>query len=147
MRILFRTSRRNLVILAAIVWYVGALMLFRGGVELLSRAQELRPGSAWHWLFISLGILLGILQARTLFARSCRRNIQRIRELDDPRVWQFFRPGFFLALAVMISAGILLDHFAQGIYFFMLFVAGLDFALTISLLGSSLIIWKEGRDM
>lgn len=139
----FRITRKNLVILAAIVWYLGAVMLFRGGVELLSKARELRPDSTWHWLFIGLGILLGIIQARTLFARSCRRNIQRIRQLDDPRVWQFFRPSFFLALAAMIGAGILLDIFSQGIYFFMLFVAGLDFALTISLLGSSLIFWQD----
>lgn len=144
---LFRTSRRNLVILAAIVWYVGAAMLFRGGMGLLSQARTLRPGSNWHWIFICLGILLGIFQARTLFTRSCRRNIQRIRELDDPRVWQFFRPGFFLALAAMISAGILLDHLSQGSYFFMLFVAALDFALTFSLLGSSLIFWTEGKDI
>ena len=147
MRNLFRTSRRNLVILAALVWYVGAAMLLRGGVELLSQARELHPDGTWHWLFVSLGILLGIIQARTIFARSCRRNIQRIRELDDPRVWEFFRPGFFLALGAMISAGILLDGLSQGSYFSMLIVAGVDFALTISLLGSSLIFWKEGIDI
>ena len=131
------------MILAGIVWYIGAVMLFRGGLELLDAARELRPGAAWQWLFIVPGIGLGILQAGTLFARSCRKNIQRIRELEDPRLWQFFRPGFFLALVGMISAGILLDFFAQGNYFFMLFVAGLDFALTISLLGSSLVFWTD----
>ena len=143
---LFRTSRKNLVILAAVVWYLGAAMLFRGGLELLSQSRNLRPGSTWHWLFISLGILLGIIQARTIFTRSCQKNIQRIRSLKDPRWWEFFHPGFFLALAAMISAGVLLDHLSQGSYFFMLLVAGVDFALTISLLGSSLIFWKEVID-
>jgi hypothetical protein len=103
----------------------------------------MRPESSWFWLFIFLGLVLGVIQARTIFARSCRKNIQRIRALPNPRLWQFFRPGFFLALAAMISAGILLDVFSQGNYFFMLFVVGLDFALTISLLGSSLIFWKD----
>jgi len=140
---LFRTSKKTLVILAGVVWYIGAIMLFRSGLALLSQARALRPASSWHWLFIGLGILLGVFQARTLFARSCRKNIQRIRMLEDPHLWQFFRPGFFLALAVMITAGILLDYFSQGVYFFMLFVAGLDFALTISLLGSSRIFWVE----
>jgi hypothetical protein len=140
---LLRTSKKTLVVLAAAVWYIGAAMLLRSGLELLSQARELRPDSTWHWLFISLGILLGIVQAATLFSRSCRKNLQRIRELDNPMIWQFFRPGFFLALAGMISTGVLLDHFAQGNYFFMLFVAGLDFALTISLLGGSLVFWKE----
>lgn len=140
---IFKTSKKNLVVLAAVVWYIGAAILFRSGLELLSQARELRPGSSWHWLFIGFGIILGILQARPIFARSCRKNIQRIQELDHPRLWEFFHPSFFLALAGMITAGVALDHFSQGIYFFMLFVAGLDFALAISLLGSSLIFWKE----
>jgi hypothetical protein len=121
-------------------------MLLRGGLELVTQARELRPGSAWHWLFIGLGVVLGIVQALTIFTRSCRRNIQRIRELEDPRLWEFYRPGFFLALVGMISVGVLLDYLSQGIYVFMLVVAGLDFALTISLLGSSLIFWKEKID-
>jgi hypothetical protein len=146
MKKMLRTSKKTLVILAALVWYIGAVMLFRGGWELLSQAQELRPESAWHWLFIGLGILLGIVQARTLFTRSCRRNIQRIRDLEDPHLFQFFRPGFFLALAAMITTGVLLDIFSQGIYFFMLAVVGIDFALTISLLGSSLVFWQEKID-
>lgn len=142
----FRTSKKTLVVLAVVVWYIGAAMLFKGGLELILQAQELRPGSIWHWLFITLGVALGIAQARTIFARSCRKNIQRIRDLVDPRLWEFFRPGFFLALAGMITAGILLDYLSQGIYLFMLFVAGLDFALAISLLGSSLIYWKAKLD-
>lgn len=143
MRNPFRTSKKTLVVLAAAVWYIGAVMLFRSGLELLSQARELRPGSVWHWLFIGLGVVLGVLQAVTLFSRSCQRNIQRIRELKDPKLWEFYRPGFFLALAGMISAGVLLDHLSRGNYMFMLCVAGLDFALTISLFGSSLVYWKD----
>lgn len=141
----FRTSKKTLVILAAIVWYIGAMILFRSGLELLSLARVLRPGSFWQWLFIALGVCLGVVQARTIFTRSCQKNIQRIRDLEDPKIWEFFRPSFFLALAVMITTGVVLDHLSQGIYFFMVAVAGLDFALSISLLGSSLIFWKEGK--
>ena len=138
-----RTSSKTLILLAGIVWYVGGLMLFRGGLELLLQALELRAWSAWHSAFLAAGILLGIVQALTIFNRSCRKNIQRIRNLEEPRLWQFFRPGFFLALAVMIASGIALDHFARGNYFFMLAVASLDFALTISLLGSSYVFWTD----
>lgn len=136
-----RTSKKVLVILAALVWYIGAVMLFRGGLDLVAQAREMRPDSAWHWLCIILGIILGVIQARTLFTRSCQKNIQRISELKDPRLWEFYSPGFFLALAGMISAGILLDILSQGDYFIMLLVAGLDIALTISLLGSSYVYW------
>ena len=141
-----KTSKKTLIWLAVIVWYIGAVMLFRGGLELIAQTREMRPESAWHWLFIFLGLILGVIQASTIFARSCRKNIQRIHELEDPRLWQFFRPGFFLALAAMISSGVLLDVLSQGKYFFMLIVAGLDFALTTSLLGSSLFFWKDRND-
>ena len=136
-----KTSKRTLIILAAVVWYIGGVMLFRSGVELIRNAVELRPDGYWPWLAILAGLALGILQASTIFNRSCRKNLHRINNLENPKIWQFFRPGFFLALAIMISSGVLLDYWAQGNYFFMLGVAGLDFALTISLLGSSYVFW------
>jgi hypothetical protein len=95
------------------------------------------------WVFLGAGSLLGLFQAVTIFSRSCRKNIRRIDQLQDPRLWQFFRPGFFGALTGMISAGVLLDHWSHGHYFFSLFVAGLDIALTISLLGSSYVFWTD----
>jgi hypothetical protein len=142
---MMKTTKRTLVILAAAVWYIGGIILLRSGLELLHLAKDLRPGESWPWLTVSLGIALGIIQALTIFSRSCRKNLQRIQSLDEPKIWQFFRPGFFLALAGMITTGILLDHFSQGQYFFMLGVSALDFALTISLLGSSYIFWTETK--
>jgi uncharacterized membrane protein YciS (DUF1049 family) len=145
MRDLLRTSRKVLVILAAIVWVIGGVMLLRSGLELISQARELDPSANWHWLVIGLGSGLGFIQALTIFSKSCQRNIQRIHQLEDPHLWQFFRPGFFLALAGMISTGVLLDRLAQGRYCFSLLVAGLDIALTISLLGSSYVFLRARR--
>jgi len=138
-----KTSKRILFFLAAAVWYIGGVMLFRSGVELVRQAVDLKPVTSWHWLAIVLGLVVGVLQAATIFSRSCRKNLQRINNLENPKIWQFFRPGFFLALGVMITSGILLDHWAQGSYFFMLGVAAVDFALAISLLGSSIVFWKR----
>ncbi len=140
---LLKTSQSTLIYLAASVWMIGGLVLLRSGIELLQHARSLNPAGGWTWLSIGLGGLLGIFQALTLFSRSCRRNIKRIRQLEDPYLWQFFRPGFFLALAGMISVGVLLDQISRGRYFFTLFVAGIDFALTISLLGSSIVFWTD----
>ncbi|MEE8356360.1 MAG: hypothetical protein V3R33_03540 [Anaerolineales bacterium] len=140
-----KTSKRILIVLSAVVWYIGGVMLLRSGVELIGNAIELRPDGYWPWLSILIGLALGIIQASTIFTRSCRKNLDRINNLENPKIWQFFRPGFFLALAIMISSGVLLDHWAQGNYFFMLGVAGLDFTLTVSLLGSSYIFWTREK--
>ena len=140
-----KTSKRTLIFLAAAVWYIGGVMLFRSGVELIRSAVDLKPGWAWPWLAVLAGLILGIIQAKAIFTRSCRKNLHRINSLEDPRIWQFYRPGFFLALAIMITSGILLNHWAQGYYFYMLGVAGLDFALTVSLLGSSYVYWIKNQ--
>ena len=138
-----KTKKIVLVYLSAIVWYIGGIILGRSGIELFQQSTYMKPGEYWLWIFIGFGIVLGIFQAFVIFNRNCRKNIQRIDQLENPRIWQFFRPGFFLALALMISIGILLDHFSQGRYFFMLTVAAVDIALSISLLGSSYVYWTE----
>ena len=138
-----KTSKKTLVYLAAAVWYIGGIMLFRSGLELIIQTREMKSDILWPLIIITLGIALGIFQVLFIFRHSCRKNLQRINQLEDPRLWQFYRPGFFLALAIMITTGILMDHFAQGYYFFMLGVAAVDFALTISLLGSSYVFWTD----
>ena len=140
-----KTSKRTLIFLAAAVWYIGGVMLFRSGVELIRSAVDLKPGGFLPWVAVLAGLILGIIQAKTVFTRSCRKNLHRINNLEDPRIWQFYRPGFFLALAIMITSGVLLNHWAQGNYFFMLGVTGLDFALTVSLLGSSYVYWTKNQ--
>ena len=140
-----KTTKKTLVYLAAAVWYIGGIMLFRSGLELVIQVHGLKEAILWPTIFIISGIVLGIIQALFIFRHSCRKNMQRINQLEDPRLWQFFRPGFFLALAIMITSGILMDHFAKGHYFSMLTVAAVDFALTISLLGSSYVFWTDFR--
>ena len=138
-----KTTKKTLVYLAAAVWYIGGIMLFRSGLELVIQAHELKEGTLWPAIFITSGIVGGIIQVIFIFRHSCRKNMRRINLLNDPRLWQFYRPGFFMALAIMITSGILLNHFAQGYYYYMLAVAAVDFALTTSLLGSSYVFWTD----
>jgi hypothetical protein len=107
-------SRRTLKVLAAVVWYAGGVALTRKGVSLILESRRQDPES--DCLFVALGaaLLLGGLKARFLFNSSCRRNLARIAALEHPRVWQFFRPGFFVALAVMIATGALLSRLAYA---------------------------------
>ena len=129
--------------LAALVWYIGGFVLVLKGGSLLAEAEALRPGLAWPWLALAAALLLGGLKAGFLFARSCQKNLSRIAALDQPKIWQFYKPGFFLFLALMISAGATLSRLAHDNYPFLIGVATLDLALAIALLGSSYVFWKR----
>ena len=136
-------SGSSLKVLAAVVWYIGGMALLLKGGSLLVEAAALKPGGSWPWMAAGGGLLIGGLKAKFLFARSCRNNLDRISALDRPRLWQFYSPGFFLALAVMILTGATLSRMAHGNYLFLIGVAALDLAIAMALLGSSYIFWKR----
>jgi hypothetical protein len=136
-------SRRTLNILAAVVWYIGGFVLLVKGGSLLLEADSLRPEQNWPWIFVAVGLLLGGLQARYMFSRSCRKNLDRIKALDYPRIWQFFRPRFFLLLALMILTGATMSRLAQGHYRSLIAVGALDLSLAMALLGSSIVFWQH----
>jgi hypothetical protein len=136
-------SSRSLKVLAALVWHVGGGVLLLKGGSLLSEAAALKPGLAWPWLAVGTALLGGALKAKFLFSRSCDRNLARIAALDQPKIWQFFKPAFFVALAAMILTGATLSRLAHNQYFFLLGVAVLDLAIAIALLGSSHVFWRE----
>lgn len=127
--------------LAAAIWYIGSLILAVKGGQLLLEAEALRSGLAWSWLAIAAGVLLGAIKARYIFNRSCRRNLRRLETLEAPKIWQFYTPGFFLALAAMITAGAMLSRMAHGSYPFLIGVAALDMAIATALLISSHVYW------
>lgn len=138
-----KVSRRTLNILAAGVWYAGAAALLRKGIVLLAEARRQDPEGDCLFLALGAALLLGGLKARFLFSRSCRRNLARIAALEHPRPWQFFRPGFFAALAVMITTGALLSRLAHADPRFTCFVAAVDLTIGVALLGSSWVFWRE----
>ncbi len=136
-------SRRTLNVLAAAVWYAGGLSLLRKGASLLAESRRQDPEGDCLFLALGAAVLLGGLKARFLFSRSCRRNLARIAALERPRAWQFFRPGFFAALAVMIATGALLSRLAHADPRFLCFVAAVDLTIAVALLGSSWVFWRE----
>jgi len=142
MQMLF-TSKRTLNMLAALTWYIGGVVLLLKGRSLLLEASELEPGQLWPWLAAAAGVAVGVLEARRVFVKACTKNLARIAVLEQPQLWQFFRPGFFLALAVMIAAGATLSRLASGNYAFLLGVAALDMALSTALLVSSAVFWRQ----
>ena len=136
-------STRSLNLLAALIWYIGGFVLVWKGGSLLAEAAALSPGLPWTWLALATALLLGGLKARLVFIRSCDRNLTRIANLDQPRIWQFYKPSFFLLLALMISAGATMSRLASGNYVALLGVAILDLAIAVALLGSSYVFWQR----
>jgi hypothetical protein len=140
---MFVVSARILKILAALVWYIGGTLMLVKGRSLLVEADALEPEQVWPWLAVFAGFFLGGLQAKYLFAKSCQKNLDRIDALDRPRIWQFFRPGFFAALTVMIFVGATLSRLAHNNYSFLIGVAAVDLNIGIALLGSSYVFWTQ----
>ncbi|MBC8336263.1 MAG: hypothetical protein ISR59_03200 [Anaerolineales bacterium] len=137
------TTHRTLKILAVLVWVIGGVMLIRKGSELLIEAYSLNSIMAWIGFSIALGVILGSLKSKYLFVKSCRKNLVRIDALEDPRLWQFYRPKFFLFLTLMIGTGVTLSRMAHGSFPFLLSVAALDLSIATALLSSSVVYWQE----
>ncbi|MCP4642001.1 MAG: hypothetical protein GY851_16280 [bacterium] len=136
-------SLRTLNILAAVVWYIGGVVLLTKAGSLLLEARALQPDGAGLWIAPALGLVAGALKARFLFSKACVKNLARIASLENPKLWQFYRPGFFLFLAAMIILGATLSRLAHGNYGFLLGVGALDLSLSVALLGSSVVFWRQ----
>lgn len=130
-------------LLAAAVWYTGSVVLLLKGGSLLLEAEEQRPDDYWHLLAIIAAVLLGAAKGITLFTRACRKNLERIAALEHPRLWQFYRPRFFLLLVSMITLGATLSRMASYDYWFLISVAILDISIAVALLGSSHVFWTR----
>ena len=132
--------------LAAAVWYTGAGVLLWKGAERLLGAADALGSPAWPLTVGLLALGLGAVQGRLVFRATCVRNLRRIRALESPKPWQFFRPGFFLALAGMIGAAALLSLVAGRGPVAALLVAGVDWLIGFSLLVSSEAFWSWRPD-
>ena len=140
---MFAASTRTLKILAAMLWYSGAIILLTKGTTLLLEADSLQPGCHWTWLTVILGLSIGWLKVKFIFRRACQKNLARIALLSEPKIWQFYRTGFLLFLAAMIIIGSTLSRMAHGNYPFLIAMVILDFSLATALFGSSLVFWKQ----
>ena len=138
---MFDVSTRSLKILSALFWYVGGIVLLMKGSSMLLEANALKPDGVWCWYAAVLGFFLGALKVRFIFSKVCRKNLVRIYALEQPKIWQFFRPGFFMFLLLMIVLGASLSRAAHGNYPFLIGMAILDFSLAVALIGSSYVFW------
>jgi hypothetical protein len=130
-------EKSTLKILAATTWYTGVAVLILKSALLLKEASQLSFETHWITGSVVLAILLGAVKAKYIFINSCRKNLIRIEQLNKPKIWQFFRPTFFLFLVLMITAGAKLSSLAHGDFIFLLSVAVVDLSIASALLFSS----------
>ena len=135
------TSHRTLRILAAITWLSGGFVLAAKGSSLAVQLKSI--DASWFCFASLLGVVAGTLKVKFLFNHFCQRNLDRIAALEAPQIWQFFRPRFFLFLALMIAAGATMSRLAMDSFPMLVFVAALDISLAIALLGSSLVFTRQ----
>ncbi len=138
-------SRSTLKVIAAIIWLGGGLILALKAREFFAAAKLLQPDSAWSWIAVIVAILIGGLKAHFIFGRFCRKNLDRIAALDEPRPWQAFRTRFYLFLATMVLLAAVLSGLAVGSYPALLGVVMLDVSLAVALLGSARFFWTHPR--
>ena len=136
-------SHRTLKTFAALFWIVGGIALLMKAGNLLLEAATLKPGNLGLWTAIIIALLIGGIKAKFFFSRICRKNIARIAALNKPRIWEFFRPFFFLLLFLMVLVGGTLSNLAHGSYYLLLCIAILDLTIAIALLGSCYVFWSE----
>ena len=91
-------THRTLNISAALVWYIGGFALLIKGSRLMMEAELLKPDKHWPWTATIVAVLIGGIKAKFLFSNSCRKNLARIAALDQPKIWQLFRPSFLMFL-------------------------------------------------
>ena len=137
------TSARTLKVIAALIWSIGAAVLVWKGSSLLLQAGKMQSGILWPGIGGAGGIALGGLKGFSIFRASCERNMTRIEALEQPRLWQFFTTRFMLFLALMITTGASLSHFAQGKYLFLILVGMLDLSIATALLTSLPAFWRR----
>ena len=136
------TSKITLKIFAAIVWILGGLILFVKGYLLLKEANSISFNMENISMVLVVAFILGQIKSKFIMEKFCKKNLTRIGELREPKIYQFFEFHFFLFLALMISTGLLLSGFAAGNYNYLLMIGALDLTLSTALLKSSTQFFK-----
>ena len=140
---MFDSTTRSLKLLAAIIWYSGAVVLSYKSSRLLLEAQSINTDQTWIWLAVLTGIIIGMIKTKYLFKRVCIKNLKRIDSLKAPRFWQAYRTHFYFSLFAMIILGSYITRLAHGSYAALITTAIIEVSLATALLGSSNCFWKK----
>jgi hypothetical protein len=136
--------KKRLKVLAFVVWYVGFVALSLKSYKLFKEAYLIDSNLSYIFLFLVIGFWLSVLKTKYIFIGSCQKNLARIEALENPKIWQFYRIGFFIFLVFVISLGAFLSRMASGDYWFLMGVGVVDMALALALFFSGFVFLKRG---
>lgn len=144
---MLNTSALTLIRLAALVWYIGVVVLLIKSSGLFLKAER---GGADSLLLVSAvlgGLAIGWVKAKYLFVKVCNRNLERINALKQPRLWQFYRLRFFFFLGLMIAFGNYLPRLAQGDFRILIALGVVELSVATALLVSSQCFWRTEKGL
>ena len=136
-------SKRTLNIIAACIWFIGATILLIKSVVLIERAEVIKPEKIWIFVPVLLSLVFGSVKAKFVIRKSCNRNLKRIASLNEPKLYQFYSPAFFLLVLIMIAAGVTLGRFANNNFAFLISAATLDLSIAFALFGGVYFYWQQ----
>lgn len=137
------TNRKTLVTLSAVVWFTGVIFLTIKSASLLLTSYKNGVELFLILHAVSGGIVIGIIKAKYLFSEICKKNINRINSLKEPKLWQFYRKRFFIFLFLMILSGKLLANVLQNSNGGLLGLAVVEISVAVALLFSSYCFWER----
>lgn len=131
------TSNIKLKYIASVVWIFGGVVLFIKSYSMLSVAQKLNSNYLYIIAALILAFTIGMLKNKFIMSKFCRRNIDRIMNLKNPKVYQFYEAKFVFFLILMILFGAFLSRVTIGNFMASLAVGTFDLSLSTALLTSS----------
>jgi len=121
---------RGWIIGSGLLWLVGGVFLLHKGVSLV--------GSSW---LLFLGVALGFIKGRMVFAKTVQRIVKRIRSLSLPiRISQVYPPVYLAVIGVMVLFGV-------GLRFVPEQVRGvIDVAVGSALIQGAILYFRAARE-
>ncbi len=137
------TSSLTLKRLAALVWYIGVVTLIVKSTNLFVAAHQGGTRSVVVLTAVLGGLGMGLVKARYLFVKVCRKNLKRIEALETPRPWQFYQGRFYIFLGSMVLLGVYLGRQAQENEGLLIPLAIVELSVAVALLASSYCFWRD----
>jgi len=139
---LITVSHKTVKTASALIWYTGSLILIAKGGSLLVESYMIAQNTLWLCAAVITALLIGILKGELIFVKNCRNNLERIDKIREPRLYQCFKPTFWVFMGGMIGLGAVLSRLSHGSFYLLTAVAVLDLSIASALLWSSRIFWK-----